>query len=135
MYTVRSMCNVNPNGGGSVKVMIERLGGFNGEIVLFGNPKNVPRQLIKAGAKEGNLSVRCHERRWVKPFGIKIYAEAVINGRKVRKEVVPADIFNQAFAYDHLLPAKEFCIGVRRFGSKNKPNKKKPEVKKAPVKK
>ena len=136
VYTVRSMCNVNPNGGGSVKIMIERIGGFNGEIVLYGNPKNVPRQTVKAGAKEGNLSVRSSDRRWVPPYGITVYAEAVINGRKVRKEVVPADIFNQAFAYDHLLPAQELCIGVRKFGNKpNKANKKKPDVKKAPVKK
>ena len=134
VYTVRSMCNVNPNGGGSVKILIERTGGFDGEIILSGNPKNVPRQTVKAGAKEGNLSLRSSDRRWVPPYGVTVYAEAVINGRKVRKEVVPADIFNQAFAYDHLLPAQELCIGVRRFGGQQKKWNKKNAAKKAPAK-
>ena len=69
------------------------------------------------------ISFRYPDRRFIAPFKVDIFAEARINGRKVRKAVVPADIFNQAFAYDHLLPAKEFCIGVRRYGNSNK-NKK-----------
>lgn len=132
VYTVRSMCNVNPNGGGSVKVLVERTGGFNGEIFISGNKRFVPNQKIKASVNEAMISLRYPERRFVAPFGVKIYAEAEINGRKVRKAVVPADIFNQAFAYDHLLPAQEFCIGVRRIGNpkrnKNKvQNKPKPQ--------
>ena len=123
VYTVRSMCNVNPNGGGSVKVLIERTGGFDGEIYISGSKRFVPEQKIKAGAKEAAISLRYPDRRFTPPFGVKIFAEAEINGRKVRKAVVPADIFNQAFAYDHLLPAEEFCIGVRRYGNWNK-NKK-----------
>ena len=123
VYTVRSMCNINPGGGGSVKVIIERTGGFDGEIYISGNKRFVPDQKIKAGAKEAMISFRYPDRRFIAPFKVDIFAEARINGRKVRKAVVPADIFNQAFAYDHLLPAKEFCIGVRRYGNSNK-NKK-----------
>ena len=120
VYTVRSMCNVNPGGGGSVKVLIERTGGFDGEIFISGSKRFVPNQKIKANAKEAAITLRYPERRFTAPFGVKIFAEAEINGRKVRKAVVPADIFNQAFAYDHLLPAQEFCIGVRRYGNWNK---------------
>ena len=134
VYTVRSMCNVNPNGGGSVKVLIERTGGFDGEIFISGSKRFVPNQKIKAGAKEAAISFRYPERRFTPPFGVRIFAEAKINGRKVRKAVVPADIFNQAFAYDHLLPAQEFCIGVRRYGGKPKKWNKKNAAEKAPAK-
>ena len=123
VYTVRSMCNVTPGGGGSVKVLIERTGGFDGEICISGSRHFVPNQKIKAGAKEAVISFRYQDRRFATPFGIEIFAEARINGRKVCKAVVPADIFNQAFAYDHLLPAKEFCIGVRRYGNSSKNRK------------
>lgn len=134
VYTVRSMCNVNPNGGGSVKVLIELTGGFDGEIFISGSKRFVPNQKIKAGAKEAAISFRYPERRFTPPFGVRIFAEAKINGRKVRKAVVPADIFNQAFAYDHLLPAQEFCIGVRRYGGKPKKWNKKNAAEKAPAK-
>ena len=123
VYTVRSMCNVSPGGVGGVKMLIERTGGFDGEIYISGSKRFVPDQKIKAGAKEATILIRYPERRFTVPFGIKIFAEAEINGRKVRRAVVPADIFNQAFAYDHLLPAQEFCIGVFRYGNSNR-NKK-----------
>ena len=134
VYTVRSMCNISPMGGGTVKALIERTGGFAGDIVITGERRYVPQQTVKAKENEYNIRLRNPERRMAPPRNITIYAEAVINGRVVRKKVIPADIFNQAFAYDHLLPAEYLCIGTR--GGWNKPKKKnanKPAVK-APAK-
>lgn len=120
VYTVRSMCNISPKGEGSVKALIERTGGFTGEIRISGDRNYVPPQVVKADAKEFNLRLRNPERRKAPPKNITIYAEADINGRVVRKKVVAADIFNQAFAYDHLLPAEYFCIGTRAWNNRKK---------------
>ena len=128
IYTVRSMCNLYPYGTGSVKALIERTGGFAGEIKITGDRRYVIQpQVVKKDAKEFNLRVRNPERRFAPPRDIKIYAEAEIDGKIIRKEVIPADIFNQAFAYDHLLPVESFCIGTR-MGSNGK-NPKKAAVK------
>ncbi len=137
VYTVRSMCNLYPYGSGSVKAMVERTGGFAGEIRITGDRRYVVQpQTVKKDAREFQLRVRNPERS-LTPKNIKIYAEAEINGRTVRKEVIPADIFNQAFAYDHLLPVQSFCIGTRGGGNRNK-KAAKPAVKaagkKAPAK-
>ena len=124
VYTVRSMCNIGPGGSGSVKAMVERTGGFAGDIRITGDRRYVAQpQVVKATVSEFNLQLRNPERRFAPPRDIKIYAEAEVNGKLVRKEVVPADIFNQAFAYDHLLPVQSFCIGTRGGGSSKKMNK------------
>ena len=60
---------------------------------------------------------------------IKIFVEAKAGDRTIRKKVIPADIFNQAFAYDHLLPAQDFQIGTTKAGGakpKHKPKKDSP---------
>ena len=133
VYTVRSMCNIVPRGSGRVNVKIERTGGFKGDIRIFGDRRFVPSQTIKGDKKEFSLLLNNPAKVFTFPQNIVIYAEADINGRKVRKKVVPADIFNQAFAYDHLLPVRSFCIGSRR--NWRRAVKKKPETAvKAPAK-
>ena len=127
VYTVRSMCNIYPYGSGSVKAMVERSGGFVGEIRITGDRRYVVQpQVVKGTVSEFNLQLRNPERRFAPPRDIKIYAEAEVDGKLVRKEVIPADIFNQAFAYDHLLPVQSFCIGTRGGGKKVNKAAKKP---------
>ena len=134
VYTVRSMCNIAPRGSGRVNVKIERIAGFKGDIRIFGDKRFVPEQIIKGDKKDYSLFLRNPAKSFTRPQNITIYAEAEINGRKVRKVVVPADIFNQAFAYDHLLPVRYFCIGTRRGGGRRAVKKKPAAAVKAPAK-
>ena len=41
-----------------------------------------------------------------------IYAAGRVDGKELRKPVIPCDEFIQAFAYTHLLPAREFYLGT-----------------------
>jgi hypothetical protein len=43
--------------------------------------------------------------------------------------VIPADTFNQAFAYDHLLPVKYFYLGTFYVPPRHKPNGKRQNIK------
>ena len=59
------------------------------------------------------------------PVPVELFAEAVINGKKVEKRVIPCEECTQAFAYTHLLPAEELSLGTQRPGKpKPKPKKK-----------
>lgn len=129
VYTTNSMVSMHPGQSASVKLVIERLGGFTGPITIAADNDAVPKaQVIAEKATEYNLVLRNSARKAAPPRNIEIYAEARIEGRLVRKKVIPADIFNQAFAYDHLLPARDFCIGTRTDRwSKPKPAPKAPE--------
>ena len=120
VYTVRSMCNIPVRSSNRVKVLIDRTGGFNGEVRIYGGNGVVPSQIVKPGVKEFQLLIRNPARRMAPPLNIRIYAEITVKGRTIRKPVIPADIFNQAFAYDHLLPAESFCIGSRPAWSNRK---------------
>ena len=117
VYTTNSMVSMHPGQSAPVKLLIERLGGFAGPITIAADNDAVPvARVIPEKAVEYTLALRNSARKAVPPRSVEIYAEAKINGRTVRKKVVSADIFNQAFAYDHLLPARDFCIGTRTDG-------------------
>jgi hypothetical protein len=52
------------------------------------------------------------------PFRLRLEGHAVIQGREVRREAVPAEDMMQAFIYRHLVPAKDWMVAVtgnRRF--------------------
>jgi hypothetical protein len=42
---------------------------------------------------------------------------------------MPSDTFNQAFAYDHLLPVKYFYLGTHYVPPRHKPNAKRQNIK------
>ena len=113
--------------------------GFNGEIKISGDivrkhPKIQER--IEAGKNVGEIIIRNPVRENTPPKIYDIWAEAVINGKTVRHKVIAADIYNQAFAYDHLLDIDEFCVATRvTKPPKRRPPNKKPKAKNAVVKK
>ena len=41
---------------------------------------------------------------------VELFASATIDGRHVRKPVIPCDEYEQAFAWHHLVPAKSFLV-------------------------
>jgi len=133
IYTVNSMVSMFPGQSASVKLVVERLGGFTGPITIVPDGDAVPAaRVIPENAVEYHLVLRISARKAVPPRSIRIYAEAQIRGRTVRKKVIPADIFNQAFAYDHLLPARDFCLGTRTDGRPRPKAPAKPPAKSSP---
>ena len=117
VYTTSSMVSMPPGQMASVKLLIERTGGFSGPITIVPDKDAVPTpRVIPADASSFSLPLRNSARKAAPPRSIEIFAEAKIGNRTIRKKVIPADIFNQAFAYDHLLPAQDFQIGTRGGG-------------------
>ncbi len=46
------------------------------------------------------------------PISLVLEGQAVVEGREIRRPVVPADDMMQAFAYRHLVPAEELKVTV-----------------------
>ena len=130
VYTASSMSNLFPGQSGTVKLLIERTGGFSGPIRIVGDKGFVPAdRVVPPSATEFQLAVRNPATKAQAPRNVKIYAEAELNGKTVRKKVIPADVFNQAFAYDHLLPARSFCLATRLDGRPKNKTSAKPDPK------
>ena len=117
IYTTSSAVSMYPGQTAPVKLLIERTGGFSGPITIVPDKDAVPAaREIPAGAGEYILNLRNSAKKAAPPRSIELFAEAKIGNRTIRRKVIPADIFSQAFAYDHLLPAHEFLIGTRTDG-------------------
>ena len=113
------------------KAFVFRRDGFKGPVQLEGNefirfsPSTVP-----ADSNRMDVAVIFKEKGPVPPRTTKLFASATVDGETRKVEIVPSDEYNQAFAWDHLLPAREFVL--RHFpepgGGKNgKAAKKKPK--------
>ena len=91
-----------------VKVVVERLDGFKGEISFeMKNASGVTLagiNSIPAGADESQLSFSTG---WIKR-AVPIYPELYAVHGKTRRKVCGADAAMQAFAYTHYVPARKF---------------------------
>lgn len=108
VYTTTSSVGA---GGGKLKLQVLRRDGFRGEIKITSPDRNV---LIRGNtviaADQDTLEItplRTTKTKLREPRQLKLEASAVIDGRTVTHPVIPADEYNQAFAYMHLLPAEE----------------------------
>lgn len=103
--------------GGSVPVTIYALrkDGFTGEIAvsLKGAPPgfklgggNVP-----AGKDQAKLTLTLGDPQ-AEPLAIEVEGRATIDGSEILHSAIPAEDMQQAFAYHHLVPAKELRVAV-----------------------
>lgn len=94
----------------SFKVYAIRHDGFEGEIRLEADPcVRLGRRLIPASSNVVTTSLVAQSPAGgPRPFEMRAWAK--VGGRKVVVPVVPADEYNQAFAWDHLLPARSFVF-------------------------
>lgn len=113
----------------SFKVYAIRHDGFEGEIRLEADPcVRLGRRLIPASSNVVTTSLVAQSPAGEpQTFGMTAWAK--VGGKKVTVPVVPADEYNQAFAWDHLLPARSFV-----FKSWGPPPKKPQPPKKQPAK-
>ncbi len=108
VYSAKS--NINLSGNGTpILFFVERIDGFAGAVKLSCDDLDiVGSDEIAAAHKSGTIKFKQNWSRRSTPQGIEIFAEFNINGRVVKKTVIPADEVMQAFAYMHLVPASNF---------------------------
>ncbi len=93
-----------------------RKDGFSGEIVL--RLKDAPEGFalsggrVPAGQEKTRLTLTVPATSLQEPVNLSLEGRAMIEGREVVRPVVPAEDMMQAFAYRHLVPAKELKVAV-----------------------
>jgi hypothetical protein len=96
-----------------------RKDGFSGEITL--RLKDEPAGFLLSGASipagqdQVRVTLSVLRNRGGEPVPLGLTGQAVIGGRQVTHEAVPAEDMEQAFAYHHLVPADAWM--VRIFGA------------------
>jgi len=109
----RSSAALRAGGSAKATVFIRRPDGFSGDIRLEPNefvafkPDTVP-------AASNRLSVVLVPRtkKPMPPREIELYASSADGAPSRRVRIVPADVYNQAFAWDHLLPSRNFVLRI-----------------------
>ncbi len=113
VYAVKSKLNLSPHTKGKLKLFITREDGFAEKIELVSEDLILlENTVIPEDAAEFELNLRNPEKNNAKPRPVRIFAEATVNGVKIRKAVIPCEEFIQAFAYTHLLPVGELYLGT-----------------------
>ncbi|MBN2136871.1 MAG: hypothetical protein JW720_03615 [Sedimentisphaerales bacterium] len=116
LRAVPSSLSVRTGATGAITVYAIRKDGFEGEIgfslvgaaegfVLKGGP-------LKADQESVQLTLKAPSQPSRRPFKIRLRGSAQIDGRRVSREVVPADDMMQAFIYRHLVPAQDLAVAV-----------------------
>ncbi len=127
-----------------MKVFVLRSGGFDGPVVLdetldfYFKPSVIP-----AGTNMVKVALVSKWRGPQPVQELQFTASAQIGGRTQTVRIQPADEYNQAFAWDHLLPTHAFDVRIwprsnawkerpwnKPKGKRNQPNGKKKEKKK-----
>ena len=116
-----STVNVRGSFAAPLRVYASRKDGFDGEIELV--LKDSPRGCVLSGGRvpAGRDHVRAtlSVPRLEGPVALEVEARATIDGKVVRRRVVPAEDNMQAFLYRHLTPSQEFMVASlagRRIG-------------------
>ena len=96
-----------------MKVFVVRSGGFDGPVELDETPDfRFEPAVIPAGTNM--LKVALVSKQRASPFvqELQFTASAQINGKTQTVRIQPADEYNQAFAWDHLLPTHAFDVRI-----------------------
>jgi len=110
--------SISLRAGESVPVTVHALrkDGFDGAIRLaFAEPVAalvLDGGLIPRGSERVTMTISSRGQTTRKPAPLSLVGEADINGRAVRRQVVPAEDMMQAFAYRHLVPSRSLLLDV-----------------------
>jgi len=110
--------SINVRGGSSTAITVYALrkDGYDGDInlALKGTPEGFKLNgaCIPAGQDHVPITLSVPPTSTKEPISIAIEGRANIGGRSVAHEAVPAEDMMQAFAYRHLVPAKELKVVV-----------------------
>ncbi|MGN0852920.1 MAG: DUF1080 domain-containing protein [Kiritimatiellia bacterium] len=92
-------------------LQVIRRDGFDGDIRL--EPDDAVEMNVRVIPAASNLvtvSIRSKAKRTPVPVPFALAASARVGGERVVVPVMPADEYNQAFAWNHLLPARSFML-------------------------
>ncbi|MGC8888240.1 MAG: hypothetical protein ACP5MG_13900 [Verrucomicrobiia bacterium] len=127
-----SSLNIRAGLSESFTVYALRKDGFDGEIEIY--LKNAPPGVTLSGARipigKEKINLTVSAPTSVNPFNLQIEGRTIINGKTIVRPAIPSDDMMQAFAYHHLVPAKELLVCTQN-------NFKRPPIKllsQAPVK-
>jgi hypothetical protein len=91
-----------------------RKDGFNGEIALRfkDNPDGLALDgaLIPQGQDQARLTLAVAPMLTGEPMRVCLEGQAMIDGKEVVRQAVPAEEMTQAFFYKHLVPARDFTL-------------------------
>ena len=94
-----------------MKVFVVRSGGFNGPVKLDETLDfRFAPSVIPAGTNMLKVAIISKQRQPQDVAEVQFTASAKINGKTQTVRIQPADEYNQAFAWDHLLPASAFTL-------------------------
>jgi hypothetical protein len=98
----------------TLAVFAQRKDGFNGEIALRfkDNPDGLALdgRLIPQGQDQVRLTLATAAMLTGEPMRLCLEGRAMIDGKEVVHQAVPADEIMQAFFYKHLVPAQDFTL-------------------------
>jgi hypothetical protein len=127
LRVVPASVNARPGSAVPVTVYALRRDGFAGDIAL--RLKDAPPGFalsggwIPGGQDKVRLTLLTPPRPIDEPCELTLEGRATIQGREVRRLSVPAEDMMQAFAYRHLVPAREWLVrvsGAVRFRESSK---------------
>jgi hypothetical protein len=120
---------INAGAGMNVPVAVHaiRRDGFSGAIELA--LKDAPRGLslagaaIPAGQDQVRLTLAVPPQAPREPLKLVLEGHALVQGKEVTRQAVPAEDMMQAFFYRHLVPAADWKMSVRRGAALRTPAK------------
>ncbi len=99
------------SGSPGMKVFVLRNGGFDGPVKLLETPDfRFSPSVIPAGTNMLKVALISKQRMQQDVREYQFKASAQINGKTQTVRIQPADEYNQAFAWDHLLPTHAFVV-------------------------
>ena len=112
-----SAITVPPGGKTPVSIRVVRQDGFDGEIsIALKNPAagfELSQTSVPAAANEVELELSAAPSSpSSEPITVALVGRALINGRQMVRDVVPADDRTQAFVIQHVVPSEELKVLV-----------------------
>ncbi|MGP8054636.1 MAG: hypothetical protein ACLQAH_12565, partial [Limisphaerales bacterium] len=116
LRVVPSSLNVRVSGSVPLTVYALRKDGFTNQITLAldGAPEGfkLTGGSIPAGQKQVQVTLTAPSTELAEPVSLSLQGSALIQGQTQRRKAVPAEDMMQAFAYRHLVPARELEVAV-----------------------
>jgi hypothetical protein len=111
VYSTRSTLPIVGSRPLKVGFVVDRREGFEGDVTLeFSNGVVAKNHVATSGVERVTALLTYTGGKYLAPQPVKVYARGNINGRMVRREVMPCNEYEQAFAWRHLVPAESFVL-------------------------
>jgi len=120
LRVVPSVLNVPPGGTARVTVYALRKDGFSGDITLA--LKDAPKGYILKGDRvvanqdKAEVTLTVPPTPPAEPLSLVVEGRATVGGQQIVRQAVPAEDMMQAFAYRHLVAAKDLKVAVIKRG-------------------